>query len=178
MNNNRSDRSKVPVSTQNSAASARRRLLQAIGGGFGAATLHRLAISGWTRPVVDIAVLPAHARSSTIVNCPITICGMASQTGGENFTLALGIQHVSALTQVITSGSTSLCVTAALPTGATQFFEAAIDVVSSYTVSMSASCCFTTGSDSQTGPGGGGGVGVFVTAGDDGQCTILPPDSD
>jgi len=160
----------------NPAASARRRLLLAIGGGAGVATLHKLSATGWIKPVVNTALLPVHAGGSgrTPLNCPVTICASATQANSLNFTFALAIADISTLTAVTTSGSVSLCTTANLLTGTAFYAARVVSAVDSISGAVTVSCCYTSGTDFGSGVAGAFQIGVNFTGADDGQCTLTP----
>jgi len=176
----KNDHESVPASTHNNAAPARRRLLLAIGGGAGITTLHRLAVSGWMKPVIDTAVLPAHAGASNVINCPITICGTISVTGTNNFTFGLAIQGISTLTETITnapsiSTTVSLCATALLPPGSSAYLEAYASAFNPFVFNVTGSCCYTSGATSGMESDYLGRTLQFAIE-DDGQCTFIPDD--
>jgi len=172
----------IAASVHNPAASARRRLLLAIGGGAGVATLHKLSNSGWIKPVVNTALLPVHAGGSNVrtpLNCPITICaeGTAVNTlSASTITLYL-ISNIGAGNNIMSSTTidgistttVSLCATATIPTGVgSASYTAQLVAIGGASASLqaTATCCYT--SAANTAPV----IAFYASANDEGECTV------
>jgi len=163
----------------NPAGAARRRLLQAVGGGIGIATVSRLSASGWTRPVIDSAVLPAHAGMSTATGCPVTISGAATRGSSGDFNLFIEVQGEGlTLAAVTTNNSGTISATTTLPPGGNAYYAVAQigtgTAQPAMTVEMTLSCCANSDTNTNINTGGLIGIGTALQAiaGDDGQCTF------
>lgn len=175
-------------SSSNEAGAVRRRLLRSLGGAGGLAV--GTFVTGWTKPVVESVVIPAHAQTTTIGddNGP-AVCNTLSIAGTGSYTLT-GSSFDSLTLGVTISGSATVYESTyelpfsfdhsdsfSLPPGSyNMVLGTTRGIISTGVAEYSISCCNNDLEVSTNLSGAGSDSGSFaslsVIMGDDGECSI------